>query len=57
MRQDDMVENTEKLAWGARGRRFKSSHSDFFSKGFIGILDENAFCVYERVADDYLEGI
>jgi hypothetical protein len=30
MRRDDMVKNTEKLAWGARGRRFKSSHPDSF---------------------------
>jgi len=31
MRQDDMVENMKKLAWGARGRRFKSCHPDSFS--------------------------
>jgi hypothetical protein len=30
MKQDDIVKNTEKLAWGARGRRFKSSHTDSF---------------------------
>jgi hypothetical protein len=30
MRQDDMVENMEKLAWDARGRRFQSYHPDSF---------------------------
>ena len=30
MRRDNMVKNMKKLAWGARSRRFKSSHPDFF---------------------------
>jgi hypothetical protein len=33
MRRDDMAKNMKKLAWGARGRRFKSSHPDSFFLG------------------------
>jgi hypothetical protein len=32
-----MVKNTEKLAWGARGRRFESCHPDSFS---LGVYDK-----------------
>jgi hypothetical protein len=38
MRQDDIVENRKKLAWGARDRSFKSSHPDsFFSRAYEGL--------------------
>lgn len=41
MRQDDMVKNRKKLAWGARGRRFESSHPDSFA--LIG-YETNSTC-------------
>ncbi len=34
-----MVENTKKLAWGARGRRFKSSHPGSFIGGGLVVDD------------------
>jgi len=35
MRRDETKKNREKLAWGARGRRFESSHPDSFLRHIV----------------------